>query len=291
MSPSAGCRLIQLLDQDTAFPALVMYPSHAPERPERIGPYTLQVAMNEPIANGLFPLVVISHGSGGSHLVYRNLAEHLARNGFVVAMPEHPGNNRNDNTLQGTAANLVNRPRHVKVTIDWAYQELGAFLVPGRMAIIGHSMGGYTALALAGGRPTAFAHESPDGQARAIDAVTDERVKALVLLAPAAAWHMAAGALSEVHVPILMLTAEKDPHTPPAHAEIIKRGLADPALITHRTIANAGHFSFLSPFPEAMTNPGFAPSQDPPGFDRLQFHTEMHQVILEFLHRTTAAGG
>jgi hypothetical protein len=34
-----------------------------------------------------------------------------------------------------------------------------------------------------------------------------------------------------------------------------------------------------------MTNPAFAPSQDPPGFDRARFHEEMHADTLAFLNR------
>jgi hypothetical protein len=34
-----------------------------------------------------------------------------------------------------------------------------------------------------------------------------------------------------------------------------------------------------------MTNPAFAPSQDPPGFNRVQFHQEMNAEILQFLNR------
>jgi predicted dienelactone hydrolase len=116
--------------------------------------------------------------------------------------------------------------------------------------------------------------------------VPDGRVKALLLLAPAAAWFMAPGALAGVRVPVLMLTAGNDPHTPAWHGELVKRGVADPALVEHRTVPNAGHFSFLTPFPAAMTNPGFAPSQDPPGFDRVGFHAEMNAEIAAFLDRT-----
>jgi predicted dienelactone hydrolase len=39
------------------------------------------------------------------------LAAQLARNGFVVALPEHPRSDRNNNDLEGTAANPANRPR------------------------------------------------------------------------------------------------------------------------------------------------------------------------------------
>lgn len=278
MSFSAGCRL--MATHGEGIPVLVFYPSTGAERPEPYYPYTLEVARDGARAEGDWPLVVISHGTGSSQFVMRTLGLHLARHGFVVAVPEHPRNNRNNNELAGTAENLEQRPRHLSQVIDWAMAEFGT---AASVAIIGHSLGGYTALAVAGGRPAAFAHECPDQQARPIPVTPDPRVKALVLLAPAAAWFPAPGALSEVRVPILMLTAEKDPHTPEGHGEIVKRGVA--SVVEHRVISNAGHFSFLSPFPPAMVNAAFAPSQDPPGFDRAGFHQEMNAEILAFLRR------
>ena len=286
---TAGCRAIELFDETMAmkFPALVLHPSSSPEQPEKFGPYTLSVSMNGSIEPGSFPLVVVSHGTGGSHLLYRTLAAHLARNGFVVALPEHPLNNRNNNDLAGTAANLMNRPRHIRIVIDWAFSSAGfqSCLTPNAVVLIGHSLGGYTALAVAGGRPTAFPKETPEQQSRLIEVTPDDRVKALVLLAPASVWFMTPGALSGVRIPIFMLTAEKDPHTPPLHAEIVKGGIPDKVLLEHRIVANAGHFSFLSPFPEGMVSPVFPPTQDPEGFDRESFHEEMNAEILRFLNR------
>jgi predicted dienelactone hydrolase len=279
---TAGFRTFEL-----PFPTLVLYPSDSPEQPEKLGPYELSVAMNAPIAAGTFPFVVVSHGSGGTPMSHRTLAAHLARNGFVVAMPEHPGNNRNNNDLFDTVANLENRPRHVRTVIDWAFSSdvFGSHLIPDRVAVVGHSIGGYTALAIAGGVPTSFPRESPDRQPRQIEVELDPRVKALILLTPAAPWFMAAGALSNVRLPILLWTAETDTITPEFHADLVKAGVPDESLIEHRLGANAGHFSFLSPFPGSMINPAFAPSQDPEGFDRGRFHEELNAGILEFLRR------
>jgi predicted dienelactone hydrolase len=303
MENSAGCMTAQLVDEATGaiFPMLVMYPSAVPEKTERLGPYSLALAAGAAPIEGKFPLVLISHGTGGSHLAYRTLARHLARNGFVVGMPEHPFNNRNDNSLEGTALNLANRPRHLHTAIDWFYgsAEFCPLLKPDAVSLIGHSMGGYTALALAGGTPTSFPNESPDGQARQVEVAHDPRVKALVLLAPAAAWFRAEGALRAVDVPILLLAGEKDevmpvfaPHSRYSyHAWLILKGVAEPAKITHRIVHNAGHFAFLSPFPAAMSNAMFPPSQDPPGFDREQFQLELQAEVLEFLLPTPAASG
>ncbi|KUO74322.1 MAG: hypothetical protein APF81_02830 [Desulfosporosinus sp. BRH_c37] len=61
---------------------------------------------------------MISHGNGGSHLLYRTISTHLANNGFIVAMVEHYGNNRNNNELENTEENLILRPKHLSLTID-----------------------------------------------------------------------------------------------------------------------------------------------------------------------------
>jgi predicted dienelactone hydrolase len=301
MENFAGSMTAQLVDDasGTRFPMLVMYPTSAPEKTERLGPYSLALSAGAAPKEGAYPLVLISHGTGGSHLAYRTLARHLARNGFVVGIPEHPFNNRNDNTLEGTALNLANRPRHLRTAIDWFHgsAEFSGLLAPDAVSIIGHSMGGYTALAVAGGEPTSFPNESPDGEARQVEVTPDPRIKALVLLAPAAAWFRARDALRAVDVPILLLACEKDEVMPAFapqsrysyHAWLVLEGVADPAKITHRIVDNAGHFAFLSPFPAAMRNPMFPPSQDPPGFDREQFQLELQAEVLEFLLATPAA--
>lgn len=106
-------------------------------------------------------------------------------------------------------------------------------------------------------------------------------------MAPAAVWYREEGALSEIDVPILLLAAEKDKYAPYFHSQIILDGLPDHADIEHRVVDNAGHFSFLSPFPAKMSGPAFIPAHDPPGFDRAHFHKTLNAEVLDFLHRKT----
>jgi len=270
------------------FPLTVLYPTDETERETRIGPYTLETAEGAEPSSGPFPLVMISHGSGGSPLVYRTLSRYLAKSGFIVGMPEHPFDNRNDHRWKGTVQNLEYRPRHIRLAVDWVFEQerFRRCATHDAVTLIGHSMGGYTALAAAGGMPVSFPHESPDGQSRTIEVVPDRRVKSLVLLAPATVWFQGDEALRAVDLPILMLDAEKDPYTPPFHAQIVLKGVADPTKLIYRTVENAGHFSFLSPFPDPMINPSFLPSQDPPGFDRKQFNERLCEEILQFLLTT-----
>ncbi|RUT33670.1 alpha/beta hydrolase [Paenibacillus zeisoli] len=283
----AGCSEVKIEDGALGiiFPMIVMYPAGAPEQADRLGPYPLELARDADPLEGRFPLVLISHGTGGSPLNYRTLARHLARNGFIVGLPEHPYNNRNDNSLGNTVQNLTNRPRHLRMAVDWFFEDnlFKRMVEPDAVSLIGHSLGGYTALAAAGGVPTSLPHEDPDGLPKLIEVIPDPRIQSLVLLAPATVWYREEGALRAVHTPILMLDAEKDPYTPPFHAQIILRGVPDRERITYRTIDNAGHFSFLTPFPELMRAPTFLPSQDPPGFDREHFHEILNAEVLDFL--------
>lgn len=285
----AGYREAELTDVELGltFPLVIFYPTHVAGHEENVGPFRLVVARDAPVAAGVFPLVVISHGRGSSPFVYRTLAHYLARQGFIVGLPEHPGNNRRDNSLEGTIRNLVVRPQHLRLAIQYFFenQPFAGAVKPDGVGVIGHSMGGYTALALAGGAPLSFSHESSDGSEQAIATAVDSRIKALVLLAPATVWFRAPAALRGVNLPMLMLLAEKDEYAPFFHAQIVLEGVPDKRQVKYRIIENAGHYSFLSPFPASMTSPAFLPSQDLPGFDRARFHEEMNAEIAAFLQQ------
>lgn len=289
LDPSTGCRLIEFKDevQGVTIPLVLLYPARGPERTERFGPYSLEVARDAPPVGESLPLVILSHGNSGTPWAYRDLAKHLVRSGFVVALPEHRGNSRNDNSLSGTAANLENRPRHISLAIDaiFAGPAMNHHLAPERVSVIGHSIGGYTALAVAGGKPWAAPHESLDGKPHPVQVTPDERVRSLVLLTPATFWFLPES-LSEVRVPILIRTGERDDLTPASHADTVIRGVYDPSLVEHKTIPGAGHFSFMSNFPPEMIRPDFPPSQDPEGFHREDIQPSLYADIAGFLKRT-----
>jgi predicted dienelactone hydrolase len=275
-----GCKEIQIRDEskDVFFNVLVQYPTNESSVPMAFGPYTMEVCINAKLLEGRFPLVMISHGSGGSHLLYRTISTYLAKNGFIVAMVEHYGNNRNNNELENTEENLILRPKHISLTIDKLLSDsfFGKHIIGDKIAVIGHSIGGYTALALAGGVPRTR-------EGKKIETTPDQRIKAIVLLAPGAGWFM--NGLDNVTTPILMLTAELDTITPSRDAETVLKGIPDESLVTFRQVANAGHFSFLSPFPESMRNPKFLPSTDPKGFEREKFHVQLPKEILAYLNK------
>lgn len=279
-----GGKHLRVADDDGyQFPMLVMYPSDIPAEPCAFGPFNLDMAANAAPCAGAHPIVLISHGSGGTHLGYLELARRLVQAGYVVCMPEHPGNNRSNNELADSPQNLANRPRHLTLSLDLilADEQLAPMLDDASVAVIGHSMGGYTALAIAGGQP------STEG-GRQLSVQRDGRVKALVLLAPATPWFMRPGALAAVEVPILMLTGEQDAHTPPFHADVVRNGLPPDTRLEHSVVRNAGHFSFMSPFPEVMRSPDFPPGNDPQGFDRAAYQAVLARDVVAFLDSALA---
>jgi len=81
-----------------------------------------------------------------------------------------------------------------------------------------------------------------------------------------------------------MFTAEHDPITPKWNGEIVLNYVPDKSKVTFKEIENAGHYSFLSPFPAKMKTPNFLPSTDPAGFDREKFHSQLPTDILDFLN-------
>ncbi|WP_044986230.1 alpha/beta hydrolase family protein [Sorangium cellulosum] len=288
MSRFVGSRSLVVRDEakDLSFPVLLMYPTRAPAAIVAMGPYSLEVAPSAPVDGGPLPLVVLSHGGGSSPLVVRTLASHLAQSGYVVAMPEHPGDNRNDRSRSETLENLRDRPRHLRLALDAVASdaEIGPRLGEDGVAVIGHSMGGYTALAVAGGQPFA-------GYGQKIEVTKDPRVKALVLMAPATGWFGLNDALRDVTMPILLLVAEHDRVTPRWQAQLVLDLVPDRAQVTFEVVENAGHYSFLSPFPPQMRTPGFLPATDPAGFDREAFHRKLPHDVRAFLDRIWSRRG
>ena len=104
-------------------------------------------------ATGRFPFVVLSHGMFGNALNQAWLAGALAKQGYVVAAINHPGTST-WSRAPDQRRQLWERPKDISRLIDYASTspQLSRLVDPDRIFMAGHSLGGFTAVALAGGR-------------------------------------------------------------------------------------------------------------------------------------------
>ncbi|SDX25742.1 Predicted dienelactone hydrolase [Ruegeria halocynthiae] len=104
-------------------------------------------------ATSRFPLVVLSHGMFGNAYNQAWLAGALARRGYIVAAVSHPGTSTWSRDPDLTRQ-LWERPKDISRVIDHATgaSDFSQYVDSDRIYMAGHSLGGFTAVALAGAR-------------------------------------------------------------------------------------------------------------------------------------------
>ncbi len=300
-------------------PVTVFYPSSSAAAELKRGPFTLQVAQNGAPTRGNGRLVVLSHGSGGNPWVHSNLARTLVEARFVVAMPEHRGDNFRDPSTPGPES-WKRRPAEVSRAIDAVAHDarFAPLLSLDKVGVYGMSAGGHTALTLAGGRwsQTQFRkhcerHIAEDFPACVglaselkgdwLDAFrkwtalqiiawrfsdpawqthADPRIKVIVAAVPLAAdFEMAS--LVAPRVPLGLVNAGRDKWLAPRfHAQAVLKACKSCTLVAD--LPDAGHGALLSPLPPGLTGRVGALLNDPPGFDR-RVLPEVDRKIAAFL--------
>ena len=131
--------------------------------------FTASARTDAPPVAGPRPLVVFSHGRSGLRTSYVMLCEGLAARGFVVVALDHPGDTLLDwmmGTAVDDATNETQRVADVQFVIDALLGETDllppfAGVDATQVSVVGHSYGGFTALAVAG-------VETPDPRIRGV---------------------------------------------------------------------------------------------------------------------------
>lgn len=123
----------------------------------------LKTELYYPQTNRSIPLIVVSPGLGADGDNFAYLAKHLASHGFGVIIVNHPGSDRLqvENYIKGIEPELIavrefiNRPQDISFILDELSRmrsnnsRYSRFNLQ-KVGVIGHSFGGYTALALGG---------------------------------------------------------------------------------------------------------------------------------------------
>lgn len=269
---------------------------------------------------GRHPLVVLSHGFGGNWNNQAWLAVELVRQGYVVAAPNHPGTTSRDMNKE-MGRELWQRPRDISQVIDWLTDDSiwSSFLSPDRIAVAGHSLGGWTAMEIAGGRLDAErvatdcaqravlasckvyqelgAGQDPASRTALGRDLRDARVKAVVSFDLGLARGFDPASLAAIDMNVLVIGAGTDTAGIPVILE--SHYLADqlPAASTHYVeIADAAHFSFMpvckpgaGALIEAETPGDGIVCEDGSGRDRAAIHRQVVDLVTAFLANSLAA--
>ena len=256
-----GVRTIEAMDtaRNRLFPCEIWYPAAARHRGEDVSPATQdsftipaappwrpvdkvrsQRAIRDAAAEPeTFPLIVFSHHSGGHRRAATFLHTHLSSHGYIVAALDHseviarelgskPGETAEE-LAKRVDAWIANRVPDVRFLLD--HMLSGAADVhadPDRVGIVGHSFGGWTALA------------APE---------SEHRIRAVVALAPAGSDAPKPGIIPAKltflwgrDVPTLYLVAENDVPLPlECMYELFRRTQATKQMVILRR-ADHGHF-------------------------------------------------
>ena len=261
LAHAAGFSFIQV-PADKNGPTLrgaVWSPCASPAGRISLDPLVIPGVKDCPIFGTQLPLVVVSHGTGGSFLGHHDTAEALADAGFVVAAISHPGDNFQDLSRQGQLSAFATRPVDMKRLIDYM---IGAWpghaqLATEQIGIFGFSRGGYTGLAAIGAIPNftlrkdlcPFASTVPlCAEIRRNELpptpVRDPRIKAAVIVDPFSVFDTEG--LKEVRLPVqLWASAYGGDGVTPESVAAVRRDL--PAPPDWHIAANAAHFAFLAP--------------------------------------------
>jgi predicted dienelactone hydrolase len=228
-----------------------------------------------------YPLVVFSHGYALSPIVYSALVEHYASEGYIVLAPEH--NETFDQSLTGFWKALIDRPVDIHRSIDYAEllnkpgAPLAGLIDMDNIAVVGHSYGGYTALAAAGARFDFSAYKSRCAALTGDDPLNffcgpviskesdmatraglptvpsglwpsfgDPRVKAVISMA-GDAYPFDQRGLAELKVPVMAMGGTIDEGTPYTWGAKLTYDHAGSKEKTLITFPGAGHMIFLDP--------------------------------------------
>jgi predicted dienelactone hydrolase len=225
------------------------------------------------------PVVLLSHGFGGSARVMGWLGTELARDGYVVIAVDHPGNNALDDMTVAGSILWWERAEDLRAALERVRRDsaIGPHLDLQRVAAAGFSAGGFTALLLGGARADQqnfrrFCDAHPeDGvcrpqveftvtEAAAESALKDPKVapflarekddhslpfvRAVFVMAPAIVQGIEPRSLARMKVPVAIVVGDSDQVAPSATNARVAADSIRGAMLT--MTPGATHYSFLA---------------------------------------------
>jgi len=268
---------------------------------------------NAQVTKGRLPLILLSHGTGGSRLTLHWLAASLAQAGFLVAAVDHWGNTF-DNPIPEYFAKFWERPQDLSYVLTALLKDAtwSPSIDPARIGATGFSIGGYSVIALAGakidyqalvkfmksaeGRAEADIPEMPDlikllddpaiaASAAQMPNLQDQRIKAVFAMSPAVGQGLAdKKQTATIHCPVYIVGAESDHITP-----VKTNAMHYHHLITGSKFfllkGKVGHYVFLNEAKESLKKDGVIHFNDDPSVNRKAIHEQVSRMATDYFSR------
>lgn len=299
---------IQLLESDPALAGAIWYPCAAEPTHVALGSlsvgadFDLKGVKDCPVTGAKLPLVIVSHGRGGTFVQQHDTVEALADAGFVVAAINHPGDTYSDSSRRDTLSVWGSRPADMVRLLDFVLHDWKdrAVIDPARIGFFGFSLGGATGLVLMGTRPdfarvASFCKETTGACAQLHngetppDPIQDARIRTAVIVDPAPGV-LTRENLAAVKVPFQFWRSQfGGPGVGDGSGtERVAEGLPGKPDIH---VVPAGHFAFLAPCSAelAAAIPRIC-TDVPAGFDRVAFHREFNAAVVQFFRGQLGGG-
>ncbi len=268
-----------------------------------------------------YPLVLLSHGTGGSAVQMMWLGYYLAERGYIVAAVNHHGNTAAETQPAAQGFLLYwERARDLSAVLDKLLADplFGPRIDHDRIGAAGFSLGGYTVITIAGGKFSStqfdsFCHspqrdftcepqpEFPDAPKlfaelrktdpgvqdslrHSGDSFRDRRIKRVFVIAPALGSGFTKAGLSQIRIPMLIIVGKDDKVTPPrTNAERYAHLIRGANLKI--LSGEIGHYTFLAEC-NAHGKSILGICRDAPSVDRSSVHQQVAQLAFEFFEKS-----
>ena len=263
-----------------------------------------------------YPLILMSHGTGGASMQMMWLGRELAAEGYIVAAVDHHGNTAAEDKFDPRGFRMPwERAKDLSTVLDLllADPNWGPRIDVNNIGVAGFSLGGYTVTALAGGRLDfdqfeAFCQNSrkdktceeqsefPEADKKFDEMLkanpelakrmsehrsdfSDDRIKAVVALAPALSQALTEESLKDIAVPYFIIVGDMDQTAPPAtNAD---RHAAHIAASRIHYLPDSGHYVFLNRCNRRGKR--FVPvCKEPGGTPRALAHKQIVSFVTDF---------
>ncbi|MBW4514617.1 MAG: alpha/beta hydrolase [Timaviella obliquedivisa GSE-PSE-MK23-08B] len=204
----------------------------------------LTIDLYRPNTSNPTPVIFISGGLGGERSHFKDLARHLASQGFTAIVLDHPGSNaqRQRDFFKGLysenfdSQDFIDRPLDISFVLDELTRrnanEFNNQLNLHQVGMFGYSLGGTAALALAGATINFNQLEQDCGnqiniiniavlyQCRALELprdkyqLKDDRIKAIFLFVPSSKHLYGSQGINQVRIPVFWQATNEDIVTP-----------------------------------------------------------------------------